>query len=116
MTHAAHVHRPGGAGNRRRKAEPVQAVDYPPGFFTALVVAHNWPPMWQPAEHRWPALRGAAAAAALSPVLAAAQRRTSESVGWGRGTLPMAGTPTTAAPGYMPGLNLPAGLRSRGQR
>jgi hypothetical protein len=116
MTHAAHVHRPSGAGNRRRKAAAVQAADHPPGFFTALVLQHNWPPMWQPAEYRWPALRGAAAAAAALPVLAAAQRRAAAGVGWGKGTLPMPGTPKHEAPGYMPGLYLPAAVRGRGQR
>ena len=34
---------------RRPKPPPLPAVpDYPPGHFTGLVRAHNWPPRWEP--------------------------------------------------------------------
>jgi len=94
MTHAAHVHRPGGSGSRRRKAAAAEATDYPPGFFTALVRQHNWPPMWQPVFQASAALRGAAA-------LAAEMRQAPGSGGWGHGTLPLPGTPKVQAPTMM---------------
>lgn len=38
----------GAAASRRRAKKPAPLVAYAPGFFTALVRRHNWPPMYQP--------------------------------------------------------------------
>ena len=107
MTRAAHVHRPV-ADNGRRKRAGTPAADYPPGYFTALVRQHNWPPMWQPATlpvDRTPR---------HIDMSAEALRRRSESVGWGSGTIVLPGTPVHKAPGPMAGAQLAP--RSGGKR
>lgn len=45
----------------------LQAVQYPPGYFTELVRLHNWPPHWvpqppEPPRDTWAAKKGFAAA------------------------------------------------------
>lgn len=45
------------SGNRARRQSP--AVDYAPGFFCALVHAHNWPPRFESAGN-WVSKRHAA--------------------------------------------------------
>jgi len=53
MTKALHLMRKGGTQSNGRTRRPAAAaaapVSYPPGFFTELIRAHNWPPQWQPA-------------------------------------------------------------------
>lgn len=69
-----------------------------PGYFTALIRRHNWPPGWQPS-------RDAGAGAARLPRGAAAianrERQAQSGIGWGSGTSVMPGTPGTMRPAWM---------------
>lgn len=64
------------------------ARDYPPGFFTALVVQHNWPPRFEP--------RFASDLMSIQRQQAsfkAREKAATEGVGWGHGTVMMPNTP-----------------------
>ncbi len=100
MSRAAHAMRPAGPmpkPRQRVKVPSAPAVVYPPGFFTALVRKHNWPPMWQPAPDAARRPRGCFGAD-MAPEN---ERRRAQGIGWGSGTLPMPGTPAGPAPGML---------------
>lgn len=46
MTKPAHILRP--AGRRPKPAKAAAPAVYPPGHFTALIRAHNFPPRFEP--------------------------------------------------------------------
>ena len=99
MPRNAHEHRPAARpGAARRRASPAEpAADYVPGFFTALVHRHNWPPRWQSAmpepDHRQ--------AAAVRAGQVARRVGNETGLGWGNGTLALPGTPGTLPPGAL---------------
>jgi len=81
-----------------RKATPATA--YPPGYFTALVYAHNWPPRYEPQPvHAAPGTpkRG------RPPTLTSAERerQAAAGIGWGTGAVVMAGTPKRSRPEWI---------------
>lgn len=76
-----------------------------PGYFTALIRQHNWPPMFESRidDDAACALRGAAA-------IAIRDRQAANGIGWGDGTQPMPNTPHHPRPAWM--LRHPGGGRS----
>ena len=78
------------------KHKPTPARDYPPGYFTELIRAANWPPRFES--------RIGHDAADLKRYQAALVGRTAALAnghGWGAGTCPMPGTPNNLAPGWI---------------
>ena len=53
-----HAHRPGGTTTKRRKQHG-PAADYAPGYFTADIREHNWPPRFE-SRGDWRSKRDAA--------------------------------------------------------
>lgn len=81
---------------RRRQAVAIPAHMLVPGYFTALMRQHNWPPGFTPstdAANKMPAQFG------LTP--AERERRAELGIGWGNGTMVMANSPKHRAPGWL---------------
>lgn len=77
------------------KAKPIPTGDYPPGYFTAHIREHDWPPGWQPQ------IDGALISAQAAGVHAgrlATWRAKAEGKGWAVGTMPMPRTPSNPLP------------------
>lgn len=71
-------------------------ITSPPGFFSALVKRHNWPPGFvSKLDREKPEVK--------PHVTTDAQRarQIADGYGWGSGTIPMPGTPRRRAPGWM---------------
>lgn len=92
----AHAHRPS-ADNGCRKAPKSKPVkEYAPGFFTALILRHRWPPNWKPALDT-------AEARMLARQAANATNPGFHRGGWGTGTIHLPGTPNYGTPEMMKG-------------
>lgn len=100
-----------------RRADPravarvaLPAVSYPPGYFTAGIRAHNWPPAWQSQltgdDGREQQRREAGQRARAVSVAGA--------IGWGNGTIDLPGTPKTLAPQWQ-GRSRPAPRQGKGR-
>lgn len=91
-----HVLRASPHGNGRRKARPaLPVVQYEAGFFTALVLQHNWPPQWRSVLNT-PAVTGHSQRSCQSREAGAARGEW-----WAVGTITMPGTRFHAKPEWM---------------
>ena len=71
-------------------------ITYPPGFFTALIRRHNWPPGFvSQLDREKPEFKPHVTTDAQR------ERQIAAGYGWGSGTMPMPGTPKRSAPGWM---------------
>ena len=73
--------------------KPQQEVK--PGYYTELIVRHNWPPNYRP--HPWDSRAETNAANARANHASAA----AAGAGWGTGTIPMPNTPKHLAPAWI---------------
>lgn len=72
--------------------------DVPPGYFTALIRKHNFPPMWQPqTDFR----RDQSEAFKSQQASHAREIAAKEGRGWGNGYIGMGNSPKNLAPGGM---------------
>ena len=79
------------------KHKPTPARDYPPGYFTELIRAANWPPRFEPSM-----FYDAAAAQRYRAAQIGREISRENGQGWGAtGTCPMPGTPNNLAPGWI---------------
>jgi hypothetical protein len=70
---------------------------YPPGFFTALMRAENWPPRFEPRLGVVPDYEIQRRQAAT----AGRERAKESGLGWGAGTIAMPGTRYMPEPGWI---------------
>lgn len=71
--------------------------EFPPGYFTALMRAHNWPPMFEPQPVEKPTFADVKSRGATE----ARERQAAQGIGWAGGTCVMPGTPGHPRPAWM---------------
>ena len=83
---------------RRPRAPAAPLPGYEPGFFTALIREHNWPPMWQPSTRT-----DEPAAAPMRSIKCSQQKdtRAAKGIGWADGTINLPRTPTHMRPAWL---------------
>lgn len=84
---------------RHRSRESAARLDcgYPPGYFSELVVKHDWPPEFRPSTAVVDRISGSAASARSSATREAAAAR---GEAWGIGRILLPGTPLQAKPSW----------------
>lgn len=80
-------------GSKRKPRKTIVPTEYPPGYFLALVVKHNWPPRFEP---QYQSDRGGWSDART--LIERRERQALGGVGWGGGTVVLPGTPGLLRP------------------
>lgn len=81
----------------RRRTQAIPAHMLTGAYFTELIRAHNFPPMFE-------SRTGADPKYAVGPVsINERERQVTQGIGWGSGTTVLPGTPGNKRPGWMAG-------------